>query len=1142
MAFPVTLLGVHTEILVNGTWVDLTAAGHVRGDDGVVITRGRSDERNTSSAGSCAFKLDNRTAVYTDDNPTGTYYGYIGRNTRCRTYIASEFTAPTAGTPTTAKSSSTTYTIASPTVADGDGILLVQSTSASIKNDVPDPTGFTLLDYRLDSSGLMTMVWMKWTRGTEPATYTLTQASGDATACAIPITGAERAVPEINWTLTTAPGSSVSTPTSNPRADNDLEVRYAAGRRAAGAATTWTAPGTHTEIVDQQQGTSTTQAVAKRALAVHTQQAAAVFTPSAATLDSAMGFVVSFAAAGAVRFDGEIPEWSPRADKTGRDQTVTIRAAGRLRRLSQGARALNSAMQRAVSSAASYRAVAYWPGEDGTSSTVIASGLSGGQPMLYSGTITFANRQIFNGSGSVLAFSSGAYMRGPVPEHTATGTITYKGLFYIPTGIATSATLVDVQQTEGSNDIGIWNLQHNTGGNLRLLGLQNGGTVVVDSAAIATDIRDKDQLIGFTLTQSGANVAWTVIQRYFTGGTLTQNTYTGTFASITLGRSTMLIVGNGGNLGSVAAGHHMIGTSPYMGEDFTSRGTGAPIALNGWGNEAAGRRIARLCYEEGIPITIIGSPDDTMRMGVQDTDKLIDLLNQAAAVDQGILGETRGGFGLTYRVLSSLYNQTGPSISYSSDYLSGELRPTKDDQAIWNSVDVARVDGSSFVIEQRSGQLNINEPEDDVQGVGTYNRGRQSLVCVADSQLPLIAGWIRYLGTWPDRRFSNIEVNFARSVWVANASLRKSTTAMIQGDLFTLTGLLTSFSVNSIDQMVQGITERITNNDQERSWEIEHNTSPAGPYGIGKVSGTTTQVDTGGSKLSAAVTSSATALLFKNTGTARWSETNEPYDVAMSGERMTVTTMTHTNIAFGTVGTATHGNNASVTPGTPASRAVGDLLVLMAAIRSTSASVTTPTGYTLPSGQTSTNFRIYLRIATNTAADLPSVSFTGGAAGDDTSAQLARFTGDFTDVSNLAIHVNPKTNGSQQNIDYDGVHVTRDNALVLVAGWKQDDWTSVASLSGFTELAEASTVTGNDQGFVWDYVIQTGRTNLAGGSFVVTGGLSAVGAAVTMVIQSDTQRATVTRSVNGVSKAQAADAAITIWSPFRASKGEARAL
>jgi hypothetical protein len=204
-------------------------------------------------------------------------------------------------------------------------------------------------------------------------------------------------------------------------------------------------------------------------------------------------------------------------------------------------------------------------------------------------------------------------------------------------------------------------------------------------------------------------------------------------------------------------------------------------------------------------------------------------------------------------------------------------------------------------------------------------------------------------------------------------------------------------------------------------------------------------------------------------------------------------------IIFVGAGAAVTANNASVTPpipvisgGTPA---VGDLMLILASIRNAGAgSPNTPTGWSVVA-VTGDNTSIFGRRyqAGDTA---PTVTFAGGVLNADTIAQMVVFRS--SDI--VPASVATAFNGSAQNLFFSPLTITQDGCLVIAAGWKQDDWTSVATIAGMTEIGEPFATAGDDAGQVWDYVIQTARANIAGASFVVTGGAAAISRALTLAL------------------------------------------
>lgn len=178
------------------------------------------------------------------------------------------------------------------------------------------------------------------------------------------------------------------------------------------------------------------------------------------------------------------------------------------------------------------------------------------------------------------------------------------------------------------------------------------------------------------------------------------------------------------------------------------------------------------------------------------------------------------------------------------------------------------------------------------------------------------------------------------------------------------------------------------------------------------------------------------------------------------------------------------GDYTSLSPTIHASAATGDVMLLWATVRNTAASVVAPTGWTVLASDT--NVALYGKYKAASEAT-PSVTFTGGAVGDTTTAQVAVFRGLY-----LAANQGPtfQSNGSQQHIPLPAFTPARASSLLIVAGWKQDDWTSVTNL--LTEIGEVSSLSGNDSGQVWSYQIQTSIAAGPAGPFNVNGGVAAI--------------------------------------------------
>lgn len=182
------------------------------------------------------------------------------------------------------------------------------------------------------------------------------------------------------------------------------------------------------------------------------------------------------------------------------------------------------------------------------------------------------------------------------------------------------------------------------------------------------------------------------------------------------------------------------------------------------------------------------------------------------------------------------------------------------------------------------------------------------------------------------------------------------------------------------------------------------------------------------------------------------------------------------------VGTESNGNNASVTPGMPAGVADGDILVMKAAIRNTSATINTPTNWTL--FLNGGNFRIYTRIY-SAGVTAPTVTFSGGVAGDDTSARITAVRNSDFSVSGAV-----QSNSSAQNVAYAAAALAELSPdLLLMIAWKQAA-ASGTSVTGWSLVSNHVPSAGNDMTMAWWSKEIT--EDEPAGSMTVTGGSAAV--------------------------------------------------
>lgn len=180
---------------------------------------------------------------------------------------------------------------------------------------------------------------------------------------------------------------------------------------------------------------------------------------------------------------------------------------------------------------------------------------------------------------------------------------------------------------------------------------------------------------------------------------------------------------------------------------------------------------------------------------------------------------------------------------------------------------------------------------------------------------------------------------------------------------------------------------------------------------------------------------------------------------------------------FRAAGTAvyTANNVASPTTLSPtknASTANGDLMVLVTASRSITATVATPSGWDLATGfpkasGTTSGGKIYIftRIADGTANDAPSVvwsSLTTGTSGDSCSARILSYD----DVRNVQDGTPPAANdaASTTSITIPAHTTSLDKSLVIGVAIRVNDTAHTFTVATFTERTDDHTTTGTGHG------------------------------------------------------------------------------
>lgn len=891
MSFPQAPLPIGVEISLDGsTWTDITS--DVRAEQQIRIDRGRSNWASAVEAGRCLFTLDNNSGKYSPRNPSGAYYGQIGRNTPVRVSVATGSVAldlpggsgDYASTPDAA-------------ALDITGDIDIRFDATLINWVLPDypSSGRSTFDRTelVAKSATNQVSWELYTRLSK--LYFVWSTNGTALNAAastvdLPLTTSGRLAVRVTLDVDNgAGGNDVKFYTSDSISGSWTQL----GSTVTGTGTTSIWSGTANLRI----GSIATSSLYDEAIgSVHAVEvrngiggsavANPVFTSqSSGTTSFADGAGRTWTVAGnaaitnrKTRFVGEIASWTPRWENRF-DVVTDVEAAGALRRLSVGAVPTKSPFYREFTSSGRVAAgvVAYWPMEDGAEATSLASAYSGHPAVKITGSVTLAAYSDWVASDAIPTIGTGS-LKVTVPAYSTSAAVNKVGFFVkVPAaGVVSTQRLISFSETGTAKT---WQLYVNTSGNLDLRAYDVEGTQILATGFGSNSINGLEKYVVADFTQNGANIDYSVLVVDIAGSlatvlpnnTSTSFTISGTLASYTTGRITEVRFGEDGAMNSTVLGHLAIGNA----DAAFAASAGVMV---GWNAEEAPGRISRLGREESLHSYQTGPGDE--QCGPQPRGTALDIARAAAEVDEGILCELRTVLGLRHVTRASMYNQLAAlTLSYSgSDGLVAPLAPADDDQNVTNDVTVARTSGSSARTALSSGALSTAAPPD---GIGLYDTS-YTLNLLDDVQPQHHAGWRLHLGTWDETRYPQVTVNLAN----APASIENAT-AVDVGSRLAITDLPSWLPPDDLSLRIEGYSEVM----DQFTWTIVYNCSPHGPWAVAIAdSATYGKADTEGSQLTADITSGATSFSVTTTSGPIWttSAAQFPFNVRAGGEEMTV--------------------------------------------------------------------------------------------------------------------------------------------------------------------------------------------------------------------------------------------------------------
>jgi hypothetical protein len=581
-----------------------------------------------------------------------------------------------------------------------------------------------------------------------------------------------------------------------------------------------------------------------------------------------------------VRTVQEVVSWPPRWDVSERDRWVPLQAAGVLRRLGVASSPLADSIARL---ARLHGAAAYWPLDDAPQSRS-ARGLYGGRtmrsqsntaaPSYGAGTLAPWLPPAAQTNGPSTAFMRGsvalsvtggwvldlayriadpATWAGDTPQQFFASVEVGDGIFFdLGIDTATAEIMGSVGGTTNTAPLG--SIQDGLMHHVRMAGVEAAGndatlTIAVDGAQVVSVTASIGQA---TIPEVG------LVEIVWAAGEVT-----------------------GEGLVPVDFGQFVLWATtdaPTLAE--------AHAAYMGHVGEPAGRRVERLCDEEGVSFASTGDLDLTAMMGPQRPGEFLGVLGECAKVEAAgsrapILVEQRTVLGLHFNALTSLYlpRDADLTLDWAEAHISPPFDPTPDDFGLANDVTAGRPDGGEHRTVITTGR----------RGIDAAGRvAKQELFEVAsDVQLASVSGWWAWHGTHDEDRYPTIRINMrSLSLRADGAALVAAVQALTEGALIAITNPPAGMPAEDIEQVVLGITETITVDE----WLVDLHTTAARPFLVAVIGDQTYGITGSDSTtLNEALDTTETGVDIHCGGGADWVREGVDYDIQVLGERMTVT-------------------------------------------------------------------------------------------------------------------------------------------------------------------------------------------------------------------------------------------------------------
>lgn len=498
----------------------------------------------------------------------------------------------------------------------------------------------------------------------------------------------------------------------------------------------------------------------------------------------------------------EVTQLPSRWDLSRLDRWVPVQAKGILRRLGAGRKEIASAVTLHLRR---YTPSYMWFPLESSAGGVASNAIPGGVPGFLR-DVSFGPPELegdlaLPGVSGIATFDKEkSQVSGQAISHTA-GTV-WSFLFFarIP---ARPATEVLWGQISSSGTARMWSIYIQTNFSLRVEARSSDGTLLSSDILSPYVSYAEGAWLAFNLklTKSGGTVNWRINYHspgdtvfYFGSGSYSGTT--GVFRSFRFASNAALEAAGGFQLTQV---FHYAGDLPFVSNTFAR-------AAKAYLGEESATRWLRLTQDANTPASLMGASGGTEPMAAQLPAKLLDLLIECAQAEGGFVIEERGEFAIALHTKLALMNTPTLDLDINAGHISPPMDPIEDDQQTRNYVTVSRPAGGFAVSAQLTGPLNINNPEDDPDGVGYYG-DEVELPLGADSQLQVAADWRRAQGTLDEARYPSITADLTSSAYQADPALSARALAVDSGRTLVISN--SEVSPDPAPQLVQSYTEEI---------------------------------------------------------------------------------------------------------------------------------------------------------------------------------------------------------------------------------------------------------------------------------------------------------------------------------------------